>query len=1096
MTRLLLLLRSLTHYWRWHTGLFLGVALTAAVISGSLITGDSVRATLARQSEIRLGKVTSVVLSRDGFFTESLAGRLASRSPAAGMVVPALLLTATVTEPDGSQRAAHVNLFGIPENFWQLGPETWTAPGKDAVISRPLAAALGIAGKAHGREIIVRFEKPSLLSRDAPLSGESDISVTQRLTVAAEVPDAAMGAFSLKAEQSPPLNLFLPLGALQEAAQLTGRANLLLCSGSADLTPPGLLTAADAGLEITPLPDAHAVRVGTSRIFLAAPTAETISAAYPASQGVLTYLVNAITKDPGGLTPYSMATATTPGTGGLPSDWPEGSVILHPWLADDLGAKAGDSIALRFFRVTNARNLEEATATFTVHSVLPHGHPALQRSWTPDFPGVSESENCRDWKPGIPIQQDLIRDKDDAFWREQRGTPKLFLRLNDGQKLWRNRFGDLTSLRIPDETDAAAVTARIGSRLTAATAGLQTVPVKAMAAQSVAQSMDFGALFLSMSAFLIATALLLSALLFTFGISQRAGQIGLLRATGWTGPRVQGLFVAEAAALALPAAAAGTAAGLAYARWTLHRLEREWADAALGLQFVPTIRPLSLLIAAAVTLLLALAVVTFVSRRIARAVPRDLLSAGPAALSSPSTPSSRRRFRLPPFAAAIAAAVMLAFSGKVPQVFAPMLFFGAGALLLTEGLRALGAVLSRMERGSSSGLPSLNALGLRNAVRRRGRSLALATLLATGVFMVTALHAFRQDARKAPSTRDSGTGGFAFVGESSLPIYEDLNTESGRQHWDFDPGELRGVHFVSLRVRDGEEASCLNLNRAQVPRILGVQPDALASLGAFTGGASVLDGSNPWERLARTSPPDGPIPAVMDQYSAMFALGKKLGDTLTVPDSKGQPVTLQLVALLNGSLLQGNVIIPDSVFIRLFPDTGGARLFLIDAPPESTEAFRRTAIDLLGPRGFTLTPAADRLAQFQAVQNTYLTIFSTLGGLALILAAAGLAVLVARHVLERRSEFAVLQSAGFTTAQLRRMILAEHWFLLVAGVMLGSTAALLAVWPNLRLAGSHGLPLRLLSTLLVAILAGGLLFCWTAARLALSHRLADALRHE
>jgi ABC-type antimicrobial peptide transport system permease subunit len=234
----------------------------------------------------------------------------------------------------------------------------------------------------------------------------------------------------------------------------------------------------------------------------------------------------------------------------------------------------------------------------------------------------------------------------------------------------------------------------------------------------------------------------------------------------------------------------------------------------------------------------------------------------------------------------------------------------------------------------------------------------------------------------------------------------------------------------------------------------------------------------------------------MDQYSAMFALGKKLGDTLTVPDSKGQPVTLQLVALLNGSLLQGNVIIPDSVFIRLFPDTGGARLFLIDAPPESTEAFRRTAIDLLGPRGFTLTPAADRLAQFQAVQNTYLTIFSTLGGLALILAAAGLAVLVARHVLERRSEFAVLQSAGFTTAQLRRMILAEHWFLLVAGVMLGSTAALLAVWPNLRLAGSHGLPLRLLSTLLVAILAGGLLFCWTAARLALSHRLADALRHE
>ena len=1094
MTRLLLLLRSLRHYWRWHAGLFLGVALTAAVISGSLITGDSVRATLARQAEIRLGKVSSVVLSRDGFFTAALADRLATQSPAAGQVVPALLLTATVTEPEGRQRAVNVNLFGVPESFWQLAPEAWPQSAGAAAVSRPLAAALGLTGHAQGREVIVRFEKPSLLSRDAPLSGESDLTVTQRLTIAAEIPDAAMGAFSLKADQAPPLNLYVPLASLQEAAQLAGRVNLLLCSGAADLSAPGLLTAADAGLEVTALSDA--VRVSTSRIFLAPPTAASISAAYPAAQGVLTYLVNAITREPDGLTPYSMATATVPGAGGLPSDWPQGSVILHPWLADDLGLKAGDAVGLRFFRVTNARNLEEATATFRVHAVLPAGHPALQRSWTPDFPGVSESENCRDWKPGIPIQQDLIRDKDDAFWREQRGTPKLFLHLADGQQLWRNRFGELTSFRIPGETDAAEIMRQLGANLTAATAGLQTVAVKALADQSVAQSMDFGALFLSMSAFLIATALLLAALLFTFGISQRASQIGLLRATGWTGPQVRRLFVSEAAALSIPATIAGTAAGMAYARWTLQRLEREWADAALGLQFVPTTRPLSLLIAAAVTLLLALAVVALVSRRIARAVPRDLLSAGPAALTAPSGPAPRRRFRLPPLVSAIAAAAMLAFSGKVPQVFAPMLFFGAGALLLTEGLRALASILARMERGSSAGLASLNALGIRNAVRRRSRSVALATLLATGVFMVTALHAFRQDARSAPSTRDSGTGGFAFVGESTLPIYEDLNSEAGRRQWDFDPDELSGVHFISFRVRDGEEASCLNLNRAQIPRILGVQPSALASLRAFTGGASVLDGSDPWQRLAQPTPPNGPIPAVMDQYSAMFALGKKLGDTLTVPDSAGQPVTLQLVALLNGSLLQGNVIVPENEFIRLFPDTGGSRFFLIDAPADKAETFRRTAIDLLGPRGLTLVPAGERLAQFQAVQNTYLTIFSTLGGLALVLAAAGLAILVARHVLERRSEFAVLQSAGFTTAQLRRMILAEHWFLLVAGVALGALAALLAVWPNLKLAGSHGLPIRLLASLLLALLGGGLLFCWSAARLALSRRLVDALRHE
>ena len=76
------------------------------------------------------------------------------------------------------------------------------------------------------------------------------------------------------------------------------------------------------------------------------------------------------------------------------------------------------------------------------------------------------------------------------------------------------------------------------------------------------------------------------------------------------------------------------------------------------------------------------------------------------------------------------------------------------------------------------------------------------------------------------------------------------------------------------------------------------------------------------------------------------------------------------------------------------------------------------------------------------------------------------------------------------------MVLAEHWFLLLAAVVLGSVTALLAVWPNLRLAGAGGLPLGTLALILLALLVGGLLFCWLAARLALTRRLVTALRHE
>ena len=50
--------------------------------------------------------------------------------------------------------------------------------------------------------------------------------------------------------------------------------------------------------------------------------------------------------------------------------------------------------------------------------------------------------------------------------------------------------------------------------------------------------MSFGELFVSLSFFLIASALMLTALMFVFGIQQRAEEIGILLGVGW--PRPQG----------------------------------------------------------------------------------------------------------------------------------------------------------------------------------------------------------------------------------------------------------------------------------------------------------------------------------------------------------------------------------------------------------------------------------------------------------------------------------------------------------------------------------------------------------------------------
>ena len=57
--------------------------------------------------------------------------------------------------------------------------------------------------------------------------------------------------------------------------------------------------------------------------------------------------------------------------------------------------------------------------------------------------------------------------------------------------------------------------------------------------------------------------------------------------------------------------------------------------------------------------------------------------------------------------------------------------------------------------------------------------------------------------------------------------------------------------------------------------------------------------------------------------------------------------------------------------------------------------------------------AREQLAQFLAVQNTYLSTFQSLGALGLLLGTIGLAVVQLRSVLERRGELALMRAGGF-----------------------------------------------------------------------------------
>jgi hypothetical protein len=399
-------------------------------------------------------------------------------------------------------------------------------------------------------------------------------------------------------------------------------------------------------------------------------------------------------------------------------------------------------------------------------------------------------------------------------------------------------------------------------------------------------------------------------------------------------------------------------------------------------------------------------------------------------------------------------------------------------------------------------------MGVRGATRRRKRSLASVALLACGSFMIVAVGANRLDAGRDAAKRSSGTGGFALFGQSTLPVVRDLNTKSGQEFYSLDEKAMQGVGFVPFRVRDGDEASCLNLNRAQTPRLLGVKPELLADRKAFTF-AKLADGAvkaNPWLTLkSGSSHPmggetlrDGEIAAIGDAASIQWALGKKIGDTLTYKDERGQEFKVRLVGAVANSMLQGNLIIDEAEFVKRFPGESGYRMFLIDTPSNTPAEVEKVSAELtrgLQDVGLEVELSARRLAAFNAVQNTYLNTFQVLGGLGLLLGSAGLGVVVLRNVLERRSELGLLQAVGFRRRSLRWLVLSEHSALLALGLVIGMVAALAAILPVLLAPGANIHVLALGATL-AGVLVSGLIWTWVATAFALRGRLLDALRNE
>lgn len=167
---------------------------------------------------------------------------------------------------------------------------------------------------------------------------------------------------------------------------------------------------------------------------------------------------------------------------------------------------------------------------------------------------------------------------------------------------------------------------------------------------------------------------------------------------------------------------------------------------------------------------------------------------------------------------------------------------------------------------------------------------------------------------------------------------------------------------------------------------------------------------------------------------------------------------------------------------------------LIDGEILNRDSFSEKMEYLFQDYGMVITPAFEKLAEFNAVENTYLTIFMMLGGLGVIIGTIGLGLILQRNVAERKHEIAIYRAVGINNNYTMKLLLFENLFILFSGVAIGLLSAMFGILPSLF--SSFQLPLLFLVLIMLLILTNGFIWIYFPLKKVLKTNLIQALRKE
>ena len=231
------------------------------------------------------------------------------------------------------------------------------------------------------------------------------------------------------------------------------------------------------------------------------------------------------------------------------------------------------------------------------------------------------------------------------------------------------------------------------------------LPVKQQGLAAASGTTPFDFLFLGFSFFLMASAVMLIALLFQLGVEQRVRELGTLAAAGIDRRRISRLLGREGLIVAAIGAAIGIAAGIGYAWLMIAGLRTWWVDA-IGTPFLQLhVTPRSVLLGWIIGVAISWLAIWWSIRRLSQMPVNRLLSGMPTGNQRGSPERTSGGSIWPTVRGAlmlliIANLLFVLFGPPVRSEIVAGLFFGTGALVLSL---ILGEIHRRLRDSADAG---------------------------------------------------------------------------------------------------------------------------------------------------------------------------------------------------------------------------------------------------------------------------------------------------------------------------------------------------------------------------------------------------------